>query len=68
MADVFVELSAASQEPPVGTLVGDASAGRWGGFVVFAYAGRLKGRDKKKAGWFESVHLCPLGIHSNSTT
>ncbi|KAF2988407.1 hypothetical protein EK904_010346, partial [Melospiza melodia maxima] len=29
-----------SQEPPVGTLVGDASAGSWGGFVVFAYAGR----------------------------
>lgn len=45
MADVFVELSAASQEPLLGTLVGDASAGRRGGSVVFANAGRLKGRD-----------------------
>lgn len=47
MADVFVELSAASQEPPVGALLGDASIGRRGGFAVFAYVGRLKGRDKK---------------------
>lgn len=45
MADVFAELSAASQEPLLGTLVGDASAGRQGGSVVFANAGRLKGRD-----------------------
>lgn len=47
MAVVFVELSAASQEPHVGALLGGASVGRWGGFVVFAYAGRLKGREKK---------------------
>lgn len=56
---------------PVRTLVGDASEGKSGGFVVFAYAGRLKrGKKQRQAGLSqcETVHLCPLVIHSNSTT
>jgi len=35
---------------PVRTLMGDASEGKQGGFVVFAYAGRLKRGEKKNKG------------------